>query len=193
MWLAVLTAPAPRSERLSDGERDALARAGFRGARRDEWIAGRLAARWMLARRLGDDARDVSVLADPDGAPRASGGRSPLAISLSHDAGRVAVAAQPGRGRVAVDICARIHDRRLPAILDRLRVPHARRNPCAIWAALECALKLRRLGVTALLDARLRVLAAGAQALRVSGLGADIACRLASRRGFVLAWAEEAA
>jgi phosphopantetheinyl transferase len=193
MWLSVLIAPAPRAELLSTPEREALARAGYQGPRRDEWIAGRLAARRALARRLGVEARDVSVLADPDGAPRANGGRAPLAISLSHDAGRVAVALRPGPGRVAVDLCARVHARRLPRLLDRLRLEHARRDACAIWAALECALKLRGLGVTALLGARLRVAGADPGAVRVSGLGADVQCRLASRRGFALAWAEEAA
>jgi hypothetical protein len=192
MWLSVERAPAPRRESLSAGERRELERVQVRGPRRDEWIAGRLAARRALERRLGGRARDVSVVVDPDGAPRVVGGAAPLAISLSHDAGRVAVALAPGAGRVAVDLCARTHARRLPAILSRLSVAGGAPDACATWAALECALKLRRLSVTALLGARLELSRAGADRLRVSGLGADAVCRIATRADYALAWAEEA-
>ena len=146
MWLSVVRAPAPRPALLTRTERAEVERLRYRGRRRDEWIAGRLAARRVLARRLGAGARDVSVVADPAGAPRVTGGAAPLAISLSHDGGRVAVALAPGRGRVAVDVCDRAHARRLPAILARLGVADAHADACAIWAALECALKLRGAG-----------------------------------------------
>jgi phosphopantetheinyl transferase len=193
MWLSIVIAPAPRPELLSRRERDELDRLRYRGGRRDEWIAGRLAARRLLTRRLGAEAADVDVVADPAGAPRVTGSTAPLAISLSHDGDRVAVALAPGRGRVAVDVCARAHARRLPAILARLRVAGDHPDACAIWAALECALKLRGLGVTALLGAPLQIAATGADRVRVSGLGAGAVCQVASRARYALAWAEEEA
>jgi len=193
MWLSVVRAPAPRPGLLTRTERAEVERLRYRGRRRDEWIAGRLAARHLLARRLGARVRDVSVVADPAGAPRVTGGPAPLAISLSHDGGRVAVALAPGRGRVAVDVCDRTHARRLPAILARLGVADAHADACAVWAALECALKLRGLGVTALLGASLAIAATGDGRLRVSGLGAAAVCQVASRGDYALAWAEEAA
>ena len=122
-----------------------------------------------------------------------TGCAAPLAISLSHDGGRVAVALAPGRGRVAVDVCDRAHARRLPAILARLGVADTHADACAIWAAIECALKLRGLGVTTLLGAPLAIAATGAERLRVSGLGAPAVCQVASRGDYALAWAEEAA
>ena len=197
MWLSVVRAPAPRPGLLTRTERAEVERLRYRGRRRDEWIAGRLAARRVLARRLGAGARDVSVVADPAGAPRVTGGPAPLAISLSHDGGRVAVALAPGRGRVAVDVCDRAHADRLPAILARLGVADGHADACAVWAALECALKLRGLGVTALLGAPLAIAATGdatgSDRLRVSGLGAAAVCQVASRGDYALAWAEEAA
>ena len=98
MWLSVVRAPAPRPGLLTRTERAEVERLRYRGRRRDEWIAGRLAARRVLARRLGAGVRDVSVVADPAGAPRVTGGPAPLAISLSHDGGRVAVARGAGTG-----------------------------------------------------------------------------------------------
>jgi 4'-phosphopantetheinyl transferase len=194
MWLSVVRAPAPRPGLLTRTERAEVARLRYSGRRRDEWIAGRLAARRALALRLGAGARDVSVVADPAGAPRVTGGGAPMAISLSHDGGRVAVALAPGRGRVAVDVCDRANARRLPAILARLGVTDAHADDaCAVWAALECALKLRGLGVTALLGAPLAIAATGAGRLRVSGLGAAAVCQVASRGSYALAWAEEPA
>ena len=192
MWLSVVKASPPRADLLTDRERDNLDRLRHRGSRRDEWIAGRLAARRVLAGRLGAAAQDLSVLSDEDGAPRVTGGAVPLAISLSHDSGRFAVALAPGHGRVAVDVCDRVHARRLPAILRRLGVSATHHDPCAIWAAIECALKLRRRAVTTLLGAPLNI-AASADRIRVSGLGADAECQVASRADHALAWAEEAA
>jgi phosphopantetheinyl transferase len=193
MWLSVVRAPAPRPALLTRTERAEVERLRYGGRRRDEWIAGRLAARRVLARRLGPDAADLSVVTDPTGAPRVTGGAAPLAISLSHDGGRIAVALAAGQGRVAVDVCDRAHARRLPAVLARLHLADDNADACAIWAALECALKLRGVGVTALLGARLAVAPMGVAALRVSGLGATAVCRVSSRKDYALAWAEEAA
>jgi phosphopantetheinyl transferase len=193
MWLSIVRAPDPRPALLTRTERAEIERLGYRGRRCDEWIAGRLAARRVLARRLGARARELSVVTDPAGAPRVTGGVAPLAISLSHDGGRVGVALAPGPGRVAVDVCDRAHARRLPAVLARLGVADAHDDACAIWAALECALKLRGRGVTALLDAPLSIAAIGAERLRVSGLGAGVVCRVISRASYALASAEERA
>jgi hypothetical protein len=194
MQLSVVKAPAPRAELLTDSERDHLDRLRHRGSRRDEWIAGRLAARRVLTGRLGTAAQDISVLSDDGGAPRVTGGAFPLAISLSHDGGRVAVALAAGDRRVAVDVCDRVHARRLPPILRRLGViTDAPDDPCALWAALECALKLRRRAVTALLGAPLQITAARPDRIRVAGLGADAVCRVVSHADHAFAWAEEAA
>jgi phosphopantetheinyl transferase len=193
MWLSVVRAPAPCPALLTRTERAEVERLRYRGRRRDEWIAGRLAARRVLARRLGPGAGDLSVVTDPTGAPRVTGGAAPLAVSLSHDGGRIAVALAPGQGRVAIDVCDRAHARRLPALLARLHLTGGHTDACAIWAALECALKLRGFGVTALLGARLAVAPTGVDSLRVSGLGATAVCRVSSRQGYALAWAEEAA
>jgi phosphopantetheinyl transferase len=193
MWLSVVRAPAPRPALLTRTERAEIERLRYGGRRRDEWIAGRLAARRVLARRLGPGAGDLSVVTDPTGAPRVTGGATPLAISLSHDGGWIAVAVAPGLGRVAVDVCDRAHARRLPAVLARLRLADGNADACAIWAALECALKLRGVGVTALLGARLAVAPMGVASLRVSGLGATAVCQVCSRPDYALAWAEEAA
>ena len=189
MWLSVVRAPAPRPGLLTRTERAEVERLRYRGRRRDEWIAGRLAARRVLARRLGAGVRDVSVVADPAGAPRVTGGPAPLAISLSHDGGRVAVALAPGRGRVAVDVCDRAHADRLPAILGPAwRRRRARRRLRGL-AALECALKLRGLGVTALLGAPLAIAATGARrfarvgARRGRGVPGGLARGLRARLG----------
>src|SRR3954463_10444173 len=109
MWLSVMKAPVPRPALLTRIERAEVERLRYGDRRRDEWIAGRLAARRVFVRRLGPGAGELNGVTDPTGAPRVTGGPAPLAISLSHDGGRIAVALAPGRGRVAVDVCDRAH------------------------------------------------------------------------------------
>jgi hypothetical protein len=185
MFVAVMARGAldARSERLTVTERAELARSGFGPRRRDEWIAGRVAAHRALGAWLGLRAAALDVLTAPDGAPRVDGGGA-ISISLSHDGEHVAVALS--EGRAAVDLCCVGHADRLRAILARLGV-ETPLDPCSAWAALECALKLRRRGVTALVDARLAVDDDG----RVRGLGAEARVRIMRTPAFALACAEE--
>jgi hypothetical protein len=126
----------------------------------------------------------VDVLTQADGAPRIAHG----VLSLSHDADWVAVATAPS-GRVAVDLCAREKREQVARVLGRLGVYG---DPCMAWAALECALKLRRRGVTTLLDdERVFVEPHGAGAV-VRGIGDDVHVAWRSGDGYALAWAREA-
>lgn len=169
---------------------------GYDGPRAAEWVAGRAAAHRVLGR--------VDVLAEPDGAPRVATG----ALSLSHDGDWVAVATAPS-GRVAVDVCARANREQVARVLRRLGVFG---DPCLTWAAIECALKLRRRGVWTLLNGDgvnlvtfghgaskgdnvdtvpLSVEPQGAGAL-VRGIGDDVHVAWRSCDGYALAWAHEA-
>ena len=182
-----------REERLTRPERLALDRARFGPRRRAEWIAGRVAARRALTGWLGDAARALSIVSAPDGAPTIPE-RPDLSISLSHDEAWMAVATAHRPARVSVDLCDRRHDDRARALLDRLSVDGgtgASLSPAAAWAALECTLKLRGLGIAALLDARPTLAPAGAGAVRVSGLGARAVVSFSEAPDFALAWAEE--
>jgi 4'-phosphopantetheinyl transferase N-terminal domain len=177
-----------RADRLTPLERRALTTAAFGPRRADEWIAGRMAAHRVLADALGARALGLSVINDDDGAPRVDG-RADLAISLSHDGGAVAVAVAAGPGRrAAVDLCALGRAARVGGILRHLGLPARASHPCAIWAALECALKLQRRSVWSLLDARPRVREYG------SALGVSISCAeamvdFALTPSHALAWA----
>jgi 4'-phosphopantetheinyl transferase N-terminal domain len=184
-----------REDLLTRAERRCLVKARFGARRRTEWVAGRVAIRRALGRLLGDDAGLVSVTCASNGAPRALG-RPDLAISLSHDGAWVAVATarRPARGRVGIDLCDARHHDRVRRLLDRLSIDAigAPLSPCATWAALECALKLRGLGIASLLDARLVLSQVAPHTAQISGLGASATVTLAETEQFALAWAEEA-
>jgi hypothetical protein len=149
------------------------------GARSTEWALGRAAAHRVLG-----DTRDVLV--EPDGAPRVTD----AALSLSHDADWIAVAVGEPGSDVAIDLCALTHTPRVARILARLGVVAAA-PPCAVWAALECALKLRRRGVWFLLDAALAVRLIDGGAV-VRGIGEDVIVRWEVTETYALAWAEAA-
>ena len=141
-------------EQLTAAEQEALAEARFGAEREREWIAGRAAAHRALTACLGQQAAGMSVINDPSGAPRILG-REDVAVSLSHDDARVAVAVSTGPGRrAAVDLCGLARAARVAGILERLGVPSNGLHPCLTWAALECALKLHHRSVWSLLDAR---------------------------------------
>ena len=155
-----------------------------------------MAARRTLCHLLGDAARVVSVVTASNGAPRARG-RPDLAISLSHDGAWVAVATtrrQGQRARVAIDLCDAGHGDRVRRLLGRLSINGvgAPLSPCATWAALECVLKLRGLGIASLLDARLGLSHLEAGTAEISGLGASATVTVSQTEDFALAWAEEA-
>jgi len=185
-----------REDLLTRAERRCLSDARFAPRRRAEWIAGRVAARRALCCLLGDDAPSVSVISAPSGAPRALG-RPELAISLSHDGAWVAVATarrEEPRARVAIDLCDTVHSDRVRRLLGRLSIDGTGDplSPCATWAALECVLKLRGLGIACLLDARLGLSHLAAGTAQISGLGASATVTVAQTEDFALAWAEEA-
>jgi len=191
---------AELDDRLTAAELRELQLLGYQGPRATEWVAARAAAHRVIGM--------VDVLSEADGAPRVAKG----ALSLSHDGDWVAVATA-ATGRVAVDICSRAHRERVAKVLRRLGVFG---DPCLAWAAIECALKLRRRGVWTLLgdesstvepsrarvidaaggqvidaaDARLAVEAQGDGAI-VRGVGADIRVSWRSCDGYALAWAYE--
>ena len=104
-------------------------------------------------------------------------------------------AAAGGNGRGWPSICAM---RAMPtelagcwvaSAINRIGAPI---SPCAAWAALECALKLRGLGIASLLDARLALSHVEAGRVEVTGLGAPATVSVAETESFALASAEEA-
>ncbi|HET9594487.1 MAG TPA: 4'-phosphopantetheinyl transferase superfamily protein [Anaeromyxobacteraceae bacterium] len=95
--------------------------------RRDDWLAGRAAAKSVVAAALGEGASAERVLtaieiaADPGGAPYArvaaeagvlaghpAGARLPVAVSITHAEGRAAAAAErcdvPGAPAIGIDL-----------------------------------------------------------------------------------------
>ena len=184
-----------REDLLTRTEQRCLIDARFGARRRSEWIAGRVAARRTLCRLLGDDGRSVSVVSASNGAPRALG-RPDLSISLSHDGSWVAVATSRrrwGAARVAIDLCDARHDGRVRRLLARLSIDRTGTplSPCATWAVLECALKLRGFGIASLLDARLGLSHVEAGTVEIAGLGAPATVIVSQTESFALAWAEE--
>jgi len=190
--IATLPALAAREELLTEAERAQVATLGFGQRRRNEWVRGRLAMRRALVSRFGEAATGLSLLSEPDGAPRLEG-KEDCAVSLSHDGDYFAAAIAEKCGlRVAVDICLREHEPRLQAIFSRLSVRRTSVDVVTGWAALECFLKLRRLGVAALLDTAL-TLAISSDGVEVSALGSTVSFSLLRQPRFVVAWGGEAA
>jgi hypothetical protein len=193
LHIHTLPALAAREELLSEAERAQLATLRFGPRRRNEWIRGRLAMRRAIVSRFGEKAARLSLLSEPDGAPRLEGAAD-CAVSLSHDGDYFAAAIASRAGmRVAVDLCLRQHEARLQSIFARLAVHAANVDVLAGWAALECFLKLRRLGVAALLDTTALTLAMSEEGVEVSALGSTVSFSLFRHPSFVVAWGGEAA
>ncbi len=170
---------------LTAVETRALARAGCRRARRDEWIRGRLLARAALARVH----IHASVDAAADGAPIVRG--APAQVSISHDGPLVAAAAAAGTGaRIGVDVCMRSHEARVVRAFRRMSLDRGGVAPIDAWAALECVLKLRRESVGTLLAGAFRLIP-DAGGVRVSGLGDAVRVSVRRTPRWVLAWALE--
>jgi hypothetical protein len=192
LHIAALPALAAREELLTEAERAQVAVSGFGQRRRSEWVRGRLAMRRALRSRFGDEATRLSLLSEPDGAPRLEG-KADCAVSLSHDGDYFAAAIADRAGmRVAVDLCLRAHEARLRGIFARLAVHAVNVDVVTGWAALECFLKLRRLGVAALLDTAASVTASAGR-VKVSALGGTVSFSLLRHPLFVVAWGGEAA
>ena len=176
----------PRLLRLA--ERRELRALLLRGARREEWIRGRVAIRRAVAWSFTRASR-CQVHTEPNGAPLVVG--VDCTVSLSHDGCWFAVALAPGRAlRVGVDVCRRVHAGRLEPILRRFIGRGVQLDPVVQWAAFECVLKMRGLGITALLGSDATVCRAGRR-VRVHGIGLDASLYVIDRSDFVVVWGSE--
>jgi 4'-phosphopantetheinyl transferase len=158
-WLTRSQADLPAGDGwLSARERETLA--GLRVAkRRADWRLGRWTAKTAVARRLGADPAAVEIAAAPDGAPLAlvGGTPAPVALSLSHRAGRAL--AVVGAGGTALGCDLEVADPRSAAFVatwlaptERALVESAGRQGAtvvanALWTAKEAAAKGRREGL----------------------------------------------
>lgn len=174
--------PPADLDRLHPAERRCLELLDHRPERAGEWIAGRLGLALLLP-------AGAHAVAGPDGAPAVVG--AGWAASVSHEDGWVAVAARPGPGRVGIDV---VPDGAAAAAaaraLARARATGDTGEPAAAWAALECAAKLRAVGVAALLDRPARLTRDG-ERVRVDGLGRPVCVSLRRLPGALLAVADE--
>ena len=160
---------------LTEDERDDLNGLRLTGRRAEEWIAGRIA----MHRVLG---ATTSVTTCADGAPdyRPPPGARYRSVSLSHDGAWIAVAAAEGP-EDAIDLCTLDQATRLRPILARLGV--VAREPCVAWAAIECALKLRRRAIWSLLDGTIAVVDGC-----VTGIGDEVRVETRTTGEYALAW-----
>jgi len=175
--LAWAERPPAAIERLHPDERRWLDRAPRTPERRADWIAGRLGLALLI---------DAPVLADEDGAPAVVG----WAASIAHDDGWVAVAARPSPGRIGIDL---VPDRLAPSAaraLARTRASGEAGDPGSSWAAIECAAKMRAVGIAPLLDRPVHLCRRG-DLVRVDGLGRPVLVWLRRLPGAVLALADE--
>ena len=173
--------PKLDADRLHPCEQSWLERAGHRPERRSDWIAGRLGLALLLP-------AGAHVLAAADGAPEVFG--AGWTASVSHEDGWVAVGARAGAGRIAVDL---VPDSAAPAAaraLARVRLSGDAGSPAAAWAALECAAKLRRVGVAVFLDRDVR-LARDGDRVAVDGLSRPAEVWLRRLPGALLAVGDE--
>ena len=176
------------SRLLRRSERRELRALRLLGPRREEWIRGRVAIRRAVARWL-PHASSCGVHTEASGAPSVVG--VDCTISLSHDGPWFAVALAPGRAlRIGVDLCRRVHGDRLAPILGRFTGRGVQLDPVVQWAALECVLKLRGLGITALVGSDATVRRAGPRVL-VRGIGPDVGLHVIDRTEFVVVWGSE--
>ena len=161
--------------------------------RRVDWLAGRVAAKRAVRRKLIDRGEQpptydaIDVWNDPDGAPRFSvGDRSQLTtelcLSISHTAGAglAAVADTATTGTVGVDIepTAPLSMTLVNRVLspgERSRLSDAADAPSALalWTAKEAALKAARRLCTALREIELSWTDGWCVAARVAGLAAE--------------------
>lgn len=116
----------------------------------------------------------------PDGAPRLVDRDG--YVSLSHDGAWTAAAVSDAP--LGIDLCLRSHATRAERILRWLSIEPAA-DPVSRFAALEAALKLRRLGIERVLDRDLAIVVED-RALVVRGLGDDIRVELHHYPEFVM-------
>lgn len=159
LWLTACAADVPVGDAwLSAAERRVLAGLHV-PARRADWRLGRWAVKQAVAEVHDVGTGYVEILAAPDGAPEAwlDGGRMPLAISLSHRAGRALAVVAAGRTPVGCDLelveprsGAFVREWLAPAeqvlLSSRDGLEHARLANL-FWTAKEAAAKVRREGL----------------------------------------------
>ncbi|HTP22738.1 MAG TPA: 4'-phosphopantetheinyl transferase superfamily protein [Solirubrobacteraceae bacterium] len=169
-WLSRQQADVPPGDWwLGANERRVLAGLRFIH-RRADWRLGRWTAKAALAHRLGVPVTRIEVLAAPDGAPEAwvDGAPAPVAISVSHRAGRGLAVIDANPGSVGCDL--ELVEPRSSAFVREWLAASERRllDDCdpsrraalanLIWTAKEAAAKVRREGLR--LDVRGAVVSA---------------------------------
>ena len=151
----LLETPDADPDALAPAER-ARSDAFAHPARRQQFVLGRTAARTLLARRLGLDARDVALGVGPDGAPETPG----LGVSIAHTGKGDAAAALAAvaDGPVGVDL-ERVGPRR-PDLWTRILRPDEHglldawggptdSTQTLLWTLKEAVLKAQRTGFRA--------------------------------------------
>ncbi len=158
-WLIRSLAETPPGDGwLSPRERAVLGKLGIE-KRRSDWRLGRFAAKAAVGAWLKVEPARVEVLAAGDGAPQAhlDGEPLPVALSISHRAGRALAAATGTPAALGCDL--ELLERRSDGFVrDWLAtperelletLPEERRSLAAnlIWASKEAAAKARREGL----------------------------------------------
>ncbi len=209
-WLTRPRADVPAGERwLGPREREVLARLRV-PKRREDWLLGRWTSKLAAAAWLGTTPERVEVIAAPDGAPQpyVDGEPAPLALSLSHRAGRAlaVVADQPatvGCDLELVELRSDAFVRGWLSAAEQAMVAAAGNGRALaanlFWTAKEAAAKVRREGLR--LDVRDAVVdpvpaelaAPGWHPLRVSWDGLTIAGWWREEPGWVMVVAADPA
>ena len=159
-WLTRSLAEVPDGEDwLGEREREVLAGLTL-AKRRQDWLLGRYAAKSAVAAWLDAPAAEVEILAAGDGAPEAWTGheRAPVAISLSHRAGRALVAIADAVTVIGCDLervearsAAFIHEWLAPSERALVDAATGRERGMLManlaWTAKEAAAKTRREGL----------------------------------------------
>jgi 4'-phosphopantetheinyl transferase len=141
---------------LDDDER-ARSSAFGSPSRRAEFLAGRLAAKLLIASMLGIDARRASITLDPEGKPGAEGG---IRLSIAHSGGvALCAAARFGLGADIERASSRRHIDSIAGFAfseaerDGLRGPGREERFFALWTLKEAHLKRLGLGLGSIRDA----------------------------------------
>ena len=179
-------AAPPDEGQLSAAERALLTSHALGPEQHARWVRTRITLRWLMP-ELG------SVLEDDDGAP------CPLdrhwMVAAAHAGSHVAVAAAPRHGErcaLALELAPHSDTERAPWLLARLAVdPRALGSPLHAWAALRCALELRRQPLYAPRPIPLAVTEASDGGAIVTGLGAPVRIRFLDRAGHLIALGRE--
>lgn len=158
-WLTRSVADLPRGDDwLGPGERRVLAGLTV-DKRRSDWRLGRFCAKAAVAGWLGVAPSRLEIVAAADGAPEArlDGEPAPVALALSHRAGRALAVVGDADLRIGCDL--EVVEPRSQAFLDDWLTPAeraalagadgARRALVAnlLWSAKEAAAKARREGL----------------------------------------------